>query len=170
MDENATELDAADNDSGKYEVKAIWDSAVYARDQNRATYQASTTWCLRKDTQRKRIPGSQPQRSSTLKSSSACSTRTTLTSRRQLLLQSILHYQWLSQQSSLLSPSSRNKDDRQDALRSALRRARCAKQGDKEEVTKRNPSQCSSKRQKPAGSRRSVSLAWGALPRSLYSS
>ena len=32
VDENATELDAGNNDSGKYEVEAIWDSAVYARE------------------------------------------------------------------------------------------------------------------------------------------
>ena len=32
MDENATELDAGDNDSGEYEVEAIRDSAVYARE------------------------------------------------------------------------------------------------------------------------------------------
>ena len=32
VDENATELDAGDNDSGEYEVEAIRDSAVYARE------------------------------------------------------------------------------------------------------------------------------------------
>ena len=31
VDENATELDAGNNDSGEYKVEAIWDSAVYAR-------------------------------------------------------------------------------------------------------------------------------------------
>ena len=31
VDENATELDIGDNDSGEYKVEAIWDSAVYAR-------------------------------------------------------------------------------------------------------------------------------------------
>ena len=119
------------------------------KSQNWATYQASTIWCLGKGIQKKKIPGSQPQRSSILGSSSAHSTRTTLTSRRRLLLQSTPHHQWLGQQSSPLNLSSGNKDDRQDALQSALRRARCAKQGqergDKEEATRRNPSQCSSK-------------------------
>ena len=32
MDENATELDANDNDSGEYKVEAIQDSTVYARE------------------------------------------------------------------------------------------------------------------------------------------
>ena len=126
--------------------------------QNRVIYQASTTWCLGKGTRRKRIPGSQPQRSSTLESSSARSTRTTLTSRRRLLLQSTPHHRWPSPP----NLSSGNEDNRQDALRSAPS-ARCAKQGDKEEATRRNLSQCSSKSQKPAGSRRSVFLAQRAL-------
>ena len=30
-DENAAELDASNNKSGKYKVEAIWDSAVYIR-------------------------------------------------------------------------------------------------------------------------------------------
>ena len=108
--------------------------------QNRVTYQASTTWCLGKNIQRKRIPGSQPQRSSTLESLLACSTRTTLTSWQRLLLQSIPHHQWLD----LPSLSSGNKDNQQDALRSAPSRAnRRAKQGHKKEVTRRNPSQFS---------------------------
>ena len=88
--------------------------------QNRVIYQASTTWCLEKGTQRKRIPGSQPQWSSTLESSSACSTRITLTSRRQLLLQLTLHHQWLGQQSSSPKLLSGNEDDQQkDVLRNA---------------------------------------------------
>ena len=31
VDENATELDEGNNDSGEYKVEAIWDSAVYVR-------------------------------------------------------------------------------------------------------------------------------------------
>ena len=31
VDENITELDIGKNDSGKYKVEVIWDSAVYAR-------------------------------------------------------------------------------------------------------------------------------------------
>ena len=54
--------------------------------QNRVTYQVSTTWYLGKRIQRKKIPENQPQRSSTLESSSAYFTRTTLTNRRQLFL------------------------------------------------------------------------------------
>ena len=95
--------------------------------QNRVIYQASTTWCLGKGTQRKRIPRSQPQRSSILESLSACSTRTTLTSRRQLLLQSIPHHRWLGQQSSPPSLSIGNEDDQQDTLQSTPRRAKRAK-------------------------------------------
>ena len=32
VDENATELDAGDNDSGEYKVEVIWDGAVYVRE------------------------------------------------------------------------------------------------------------------------------------------
>ena len=32
LDENATELDAGKDNSGKYEVEAIWNSAVYVRE------------------------------------------------------------------------------------------------------------------------------------------
>ena len=32
MDENATELDAGNNEGGEYKVKAICDSAIYARE------------------------------------------------------------------------------------------------------------------------------------------
>ena len=32
VDENAMELDVNDNDSGEYEVEAIHDSAIYARE------------------------------------------------------------------------------------------------------------------------------------------
>ena len=69
------------------------------KSQNRVTYQAFTTWCFGKGIQKKKIPGSQPQRFSTLESSSACSIRTTLTSRRRLLLQSTPHHRWLDQPS-----------------------------------------------------------------------
>ena len=128
--------------------------------QNQVIYQVSTIWSHGKDIQKKRIPGSQLQRSSTLESSSARSTKTTLTSRRQHLLQSIPHHRWLDS----LSLSSGNEDDQQNALRSAPRRAyRRAKRGDKKEVTRRNPSQISfQKDQKSADGRRSVSLVQGA--------
>ena len=88
------------------------------KSQNRVTYQASTTWCLGKGTQRKRIPRSQPQRSTILKSSSARSTRTTLISQQQPLLPSIPRHQWLDQRSS--SPPNESEDDQQkDVLQSA---------------------------------------------------
>ena len=32
VDKNATELDVSDNESKKYKVEAIYDSAVYARE------------------------------------------------------------------------------------------------------------------------------------------
>ena len=54
--------------------------------QNWAIYQAFTIWFHGRDIQRKRIPGSQPQRSSTLESLSARFTKTILTSQQQLLL------------------------------------------------------------------------------------
>ena len=86
--------------------------------QNRANYQASTIWCLEKGTQKKRIPGNQPQRSSTLGSSSARSTKTILTSRQRLLLPSTPRHRWLGQQPS--SPPNESEDDqRKDVLRSA---------------------------------------------------
>ena len=97
--------------------------------QNQITYQASTTWCLGKGIQRKKIPGSQPQRFSTLESSSAHSTRTILASRQRLLLPLTPRHRWLDQQSS--SPQNESEDDQQkDVLRSAS-----------SEVTSRNPSQ-----------------------------
>ena len=65
--------------------------------QNRAIYQVSTIWFHGRNIQRKKIPGSQPQRSSILESISAHSSRTTLISRWQHLLQSTLHHRWLDQ-------------------------------------------------------------------------
>ena len=132
--------------------------------QNRVTYQASTTWCLGKGIQRKRIPGSQPQQSSTLESSSACSTRTILTSQQRLLLPLTPHHRWLDQQPgppSLSYKSKGDRVDRQDALRNApneeVTRKRRQGRGDKEESES-----VWFYGQKPAGSRRSVSLAQGA--------
>ena len=85
--------------------------------QNRVTYQASTTWCLEKGTQRKRIPGSQSQLSSILESLSAHSTRTNLAYRQRPLLPSTPRYRWLDQQSS--SPPNKSEDDQQkDVLQS----------------------------------------------------
>ena len=86
--------------------------------QNRVTYQASTTWCLGKGTQRKRIPGSQPQWSSTLGSSSACSTKTIPTSQRRAFLSLTPCHQWLGQQPSS-SPNESEDDQRKDVLQSA---------------------------------------------------
>ena len=31
VDENTTELDVSDNNSGEYKVEAIWNSAIYAK-------------------------------------------------------------------------------------------------------------------------------------------
>ena len=90
--------------------------------QNRVIYQAFTTWCLEKGTQKKRIPGSQPQQSRILGSSSARSTRTILTNRQQPLLPLTPHHQWLGQQSS--STPNESKDDQQkNVLRSMSSKA-----------------------------------------------
>ena len=108
--------------------------------QNQVIYQVSTIWSHGKDIQRKKIPGSQPQRSSTLESSLARSTRTILTSRQRPLLQSTPHHRWLGQQSSPPSLSSGNEGDQQDALRSApneVTRKRRQGRGDKEEATRK---------------------------------
>ena len=114
--------------------------------QSQAIYQVSTIWSHGKDIRRKKIPESQPQQSNTLESSSARSTRTTLTSRQWLLLQSIPDHQWLNQQSSSPSLSSGKEDDRQDALKSVKKRnkeeatrKRWQERSDKKEVTRRNP-------------------------------
>ena len=54
-DANATKLDA--NNSGEYEVEAIWDSAIYARDSESghlSGFYYLVSW------QRKRISGNYP--------------------------------------------------------------------------------------------------------------
>ena len=89
--------------------------------QNQVIYQVSTIWSHRKDIQRKRIPESQLQRSSTSESSSACSTRTILTSRPQLLLLSTPHHQWLDRQSSQLDLPNKSKNDQPTALTNELK-------------------------------------------------
>ena len=132
------------------------------------TYQGYTIWLHGKVTQKKRTPGNLPRRLCTSESWSTLSTRTTRRSR-----QRYHHFwtplcPWPSQQSS--PPPSGNEDNQQDALQSAPRRNRRAKRGDKKEATKKNPSQCSFKSQKLAGSRRSISLMRGALPESLHGS
>ena len=68
--------------------------------QNQVIYQGSTIWFLGKVIQKKKIPGSLIQRSNTLGSSSACSTRIILTSRQQSLRPLTLHHQWPGQPSS----------------------------------------------------------------------
>ena len=90
--------------------------------QNQVTYQVSTTWSHRKDIQRKRIPWSQVQPSSTFESSSARSTRTILTSRPRLLLLSTPRHRWLDRQSRPLSLSNESEDDQPTALTNELRR------------------------------------------------
>ena len=89
--------------------------------QNRVIYQVSTIWFHGKDIQRKRIPGSQFQRSSTSESSSARSTRTILTSRPRLLLLSTPHPRWLDRQSSRLDLPNESEDDQPTALTNELK-------------------------------------------------
>ena len=146
-EEDAEELDAGD-DSGEYKVEAIWDSAVYVRESESGHLPSLYYLVSWKGIQRKRITGSQPQRSSTLNSSLSGSIRTTLTNRRRLLLQWIPYHRWLDPP----NLSSENEDNQQDALRSASRRAnRCTKRSDKEEAIRRNPSQYDSKEPEAGG-------------------
>ena len=138
--------------------------------QNQVTYQASTIWCLGKGIQRKRIPGSQPQQSSTLESSSARSTRTILTSRQRLLLPSTPHHQWLDQQPGPPSFSNKSEDDRQDALKNApneeATRKRRQGRGDKEEATRKrrqgrgNKEEATRKRQQRRGDKEEFESVW----------
>ena len=90
--------------------------------QNQVTYQGSIIWSHEKDIQRKRIPGSQLQRSSISESSSARSTRTILTSRPRLLLLLTPHYRWPDRQSSPLSLPNESKDDQPTTLTNKLKR------------------------------------------------
>ena len=90
--------------------------------QNQVIYQVSTIWSHGKDIQRKRIPGSQLQRSSTSESSSARSTRTILTSQPRLLLLLTPHPQWLDRQLSRLDLLNESKDDQPIALTNELKR------------------------------------------------
>ena len=90
--------------------------------QNQVIYQVSTIWSHGKDIQKKRIPGSQLQRSSTSESSSARSTRTILTSRPRLLLLSTPHHRWLDRRSSRRSLANESEDDQPTALTNELKR------------------------------------------------
>ena len=100
------------------------------------TYQDYTIWLHRKITQKKRTPGNLPRRSCTFGRWSPLSTKTTRRSRQRHQHSWTPLRPWPSQQSS--SPQNGNKDDQQEALRSAPRCARRrAKRGDKEEATKK---------------------------------
>ena len=94
--------------------------------QNQVIYQVSTIWSHKKDIQKKRIPGSQLQRSSTSESSSARSTRIILTSQPRLLLLSTPHHRrldrQLDRQSSRRSLSNESEDDQPTALTNELKR------------------------------------------------
>ena len=90
--------------------------------QNQVIYQVSTIWSPGKDIQKKRIPGSQFQRSSTSESSSARSTKIILTSQPRLLLLSTPHHQRLNRQSSQRSLLNKSEDDQPIALTNELKR------------------------------------------------
>ena len=82
-------------------------TALSMRESQQVIYQDSTIWFLGKVIQKKKIPGSLTQRSNTLGSSSARSTRTILTSRQRSLRPSTLHHRWPGQPSSQ-QPSQRS--------------------------------------------------------------
>ena len=99
VDNDVTELDAGDNESGEYKVEAIRNSAVLYRGQ-RVIYQGSIIWFFGKVIQKKKIPGSLHRPFNTLESSSARSIRIILTSRQRPLRPSTLHHRWPGQPSS----------------------------------------------------------------------
>ena len=89
--------------------------------QKMAIYQDSITWCRRKATQKKKIPGSLHQLCNTFGSLSAPSTRRIRTSQSQPHLPSTLLHQWPDQQSS--SPNESMPDQpKSTAIVSALKR------------------------------------------------
>ena len=102
------------------------------------TFQGYTIWLHGRVTRKKRTPGNLPWLSCTSGRWSAPFTRTTRRSRQRHQHPWTLLHPWPSQQPS--SFQSGNEDDQQDALQSAPRRDKCAKRGDKEEATRRNPS------------------------------
>ena len=113
-------FDAGDDDSGEYEVEAIWDSTIYMRESESAHLPGFYYQVSQKNIQRNEIPGSQLQRFNTSESLSACSIRTILTSQAQFLLLLTPRYQWLDQQSnkqsSPLSFLNKSKNDQLIAL------------------------------------------------------
>ena len=92
VDENATKLDAGNNEGKEYKVKAIRDSAVYAR-ESAGHLPGSTIWYLGKDIQKKKTPENHTQLFNTLKSSSADSIVIILKNRQQTLRPSTPHHQ-----------------------------------------------------------------------------
>ena len=97
-------------------VRSMWGS------QNQVIYQASTTWFHGKDTQKKKIPGSQSQQSNTLESSLTRSIRIILTSRPRLFLLLTPRHQWLDRQSSPLGLPNESEDDQPIALTNELKK------------------------------------------------
>ena len=98
------------------------------------TYQGYTIWLHGRITRKKKTPGNLPRQLCTSGRWSAPSMGTTRRSQQQHQHPWTLLRPWPSQQSS--SPQSESEGDRQDALR------RRAKWSNKEEVTRRNLSQC----------------------------
>ena len=94
--------------------------------QNQVIYQVSIIWSHGKDIQRKKIPRSQLQRSSTSESSLACSTKTILISQQRLLLLLTPHYRWLDRQSdrqsSCLSLPNKSEDNQLTTLINELKK------------------------------------------------
>ena len=112
-------------------------------------FQCYTTWLHGRVTRKKRIPGNLPRLSCTSGRWSAPFTMTTRRSQQWHQYPWTPLRPWPSQQPS--SPQSKSKDNRQDALRSAPSEAtkkRWQERGNKEEATKRNPSQCGSRAKK----------------------
>ena len=153
-DNNAVELDAGEN-SGEFEVEAIRDSAVYAKESKSG-----------------HLPGlhyliswkKYPEEKNTWKPASA------VQHLRKLINSFHKNHPNKPTATSLAinitPPMARPTVKLTEPLKRKQERptghTRRAKRGDKKEATRRNPSQCNSKSQKPAGSWRSVSLTQGA--------
>ena len=162
MDKNATELDAGDNDSGEYEVEAIWDSAVYARESESG-----------------HLPGlyylvsleRYPEEENTWEPASVVQHhRKLITSfHKDHSAKPTATFPAIDTAPTMAKPTKPLKRKQGRPTGRARRVKRGQRRGDTEEATRKNPSQCSFKSQKPAGSRRFVCLARGA-PGSLHDS
>ena len=133
--QNKPEFEPGDNK--EYEVEAIWDSAVYAKEQT-DTFQSYTIWLYRRVTRKKKTPENLLRPSCTSERWSAPSIGTTRRSRQQHQHPWTPLRPWPSQRSSF--SRSKSEGDRHNARRSVLNEATRKRQqgrGDKKEATRK---------------------------------